>query len=189
VVNRARMEFGFSERKTTEAAARLLRLAGGEMDLIVLLKLLYLADRRALVERGMPITGDRMVSMRKGPVLARVYDASKGKWVGMPSWHTFVSRPKDGDPDKPVQLLQEPPADGALSDYEIDLLAQVHAQYGHKDKWDLSELTHNFPEYRFPGDSVLPIDPRVILKSEGKSVEDIAWVEDLARTARAAVSR
>lgn len=175
------MEYAFSERKTAEAAAHLLRLADGEMDLIVLLKLLYLADRRALVERGMPITGDRLVSMKNGPVLSRVYDASKGKWVGMPSWDRFVSRPKDGDPEKPVRLLQEPPVDGALSDYEIDLLTEVHQEYGHEDKWDLRNLTHLLPEYTHPGVSTLPIDPRTILEAAGKTPDEIAWAEEMAR--------
>lgn len=185
MVNSDRMEFAFNERKTAEAAAHLLHMAGGSMDLLVLLKLLYLADRRTLIERGMPITGDRMVSMKKGPVLARVYDATKGKYVAMPSWETFVSMPKEGDPSKRVRLLEEPPAEGRLSNYEIAVLQDIHTQHGHDDKWDLSDLTHKLPEYRDPGDSRLPIDPKVILRSAGKTEEEIAWTDELARTSRA----
>lgn len=185
VVNSDRMEFAFNERKTAEAAAHLLKLAGGSMDLLVLLKLLYLADRRTLIERGMPITGDRMVAMKKGPVLARVYDATKGKYVAMPSWTQFVSHPNEGDPSKRVRLLDEPPAEGRLSDYEITVLREIHGQYGHENKWDLSELTHKLPEYHDPGDSRLPIDPRTILEAAGKTKEEIAWSDELARTSRA----
>lgn len=185
MVNSDRMEFAFNERKTAEAAAHLLHMAGGSMDLVVLLKLLYLADRRTLIERGMPITGDRMVAMKKGPVLARVYDATKGKYVAMPSWEQFVSNPKEGDPSKRVRLLSEPPAEGRLSNYEIAVLRDIHTQYGHEDKWDLSDLTHRLPEYRDPGDSRLPIDPRTILESAGKTEEEIAWSDELARTSRA----
>jgi len=178
------MEFAFNERKTAEAAAHLLNMAGGSMELLVLLKLLYLADRRTLIERGMPITGDRMVAMKKGPVLARVYDATKGKYVAMPSWGEFVSNPQEGDPNKRLRLLSEPPAQGRLSNYEIEVLREIHRQYGHEDKWDLSDLTHKLPEYRDPGDSHLPIDPRVILESAGKTKEEIAWSDELARTSR-----
>ena len=39
------------------------------MAYIKLIKLMYLADRRCLIETGFPITGDRMVSMPKGPEL------------------------------------------------------------------------------------------------------------------------
>lgn len=185
MVNSERMEFAFNERKTTEAAAQLLDMAGGSIDLLVLLKLLYLADRRTLIERGMPITGDRMVAMKKGPILARVYDATKGRFVDMPSWAEFISNPREDDPDKTVRLRKQPPAEGRLSNYEISVLRDVHTKYGHKDKWDLSELTHELPEFRDPGDSHLPIDPRTILLKEGKSEEEIAWSDDLARTSRA----
>ena len=44
------------------------------LDTIVLIKLLYLADRKALLESGYTITGDGMVSMPLGPVLSTIYD-------------------------------------------------------------------------------------------------------------------
>jgi uncharacterized phage-associated protein len=185
MVNSERMEFAFNERKTAEAAAHLLQLAGGSMDLLVLMKLLYLSDRKTLIERGMPITGDRMVSMKNGPVLVRVYDATKGKYVAMPSWEEFVSNPSSDDRNKRVALRREPPAEGRLSDYEISVLRDVHSEHGHTDKWDLSELTHELPEYRDPGDSRLPIDPRTILESAGKTKEEIDWIDELARSSRA----
>jgi hypothetical protein len=49
-------ELSFNERKATQAAARFLKLAGGKMDYRKLMLLLYLADRKALLTRGRPIT-------------------------------------------------------------------------------------------------------------------------------------
>lgn len=61
----------FDERKTTEAATHLLcKRPKQKMYLIHLLKLLYIADRRALQRWGRAITWDRYVSMDNGPVLA-----------------------------------------------------------------------------------------------------------------------
>jgi hypothetical protein len=48
----------FDERKATEATALLLSLRGGQMHYMKLIKLLYLADRRALLRWGIPITTD-----------------------------------------------------------------------------------------------------------------------------------
>jgi len=62
----------FNERKATEAAARLLKLRGGTMSYMKLIKLLYLADREALLRWGRPISTDRYVSMDRGPVLSHV---------------------------------------------------------------------------------------------------------------------
>jgi hypothetical protein len=57
----------FDERKATEAAAYLLRLRGGRMSYLKLIKLLYLADREALSRWGFSVTNDRHVSMPHGP--------------------------------------------------------------------------------------------------------------------------
>lgn len=61
------MEFIFDEHKATQAAAYLLRRGGGRMRYMKLIKLLYLADRTALIETGSPITGDRFVAMKLVP--------------------------------------------------------------------------------------------------------------------------
>ena len=49
------MEFFFDERKAAQAASVLLERHGGSMPYIKLIKLLYLADREALIESGLPI--------------------------------------------------------------------------------------------------------------------------------------
>ena len=62
------MQLKYREDGSTQAAARLLKRAGGPMSHMKLIKLLYLADRRALVRWGRPITCDWYVSMPQGPV-------------------------------------------------------------------------------------------------------------------------
>jgi hypothetical protein len=48
------------------------------MAYIKLLKLLYLAERQAMVKWGDSISGDHFVSMPHGPVLSQTYDLIKG---------------------------------------------------------------------------------------------------------------
>lgn len=55
----------------------MLELAGGQMEYIHLIKLLYLADRQALEEWSRPITTDRYVSMKDGIMLSRILDHIK----------------------------------------------------------------------------------------------------------------
>lgn len=62
-VTKKRLRFVYNEEKAAQAAAFLLREAGGSMDYRELLNLLYLADRQSLIETGAPITGDEMVNM------------------------------------------------------------------------------------------------------------------------------
>jgi hypothetical protein len=53
------MVLRFNERRATEAAARFLKLRGGKMSYLKLIKLLYLLDREALLRWGRPVTTDR----------------------------------------------------------------------------------------------------------------------------------
>jgi uncharacterized phage-associated protein len=45
--------------------------------MLKLLKLMYLADRKSLLETGVPITGDSISALDKGPVLSQTYNRLK----------------------------------------------------------------------------------------------------------------
>lgn len=169
------MRFFYNPKKAAQAAAYVVRLCEGQVYAISLIKLLYLADRKALSLRGRPITGDEMVAMPHGPVLSRIYDEIK-------------SEPEDGRPTSPwyeymterqanrVSLrIAEPPTD-ELSEYERGILEEVIREYGHLGPWDLRRVTHAFPEYTDPEGSSLAIDPTIILKEAGWTSEEIREV-------------
>jgi uncharacterized phage-associated protein len=169
------MKFVFNEEKAAEAAAFLLERAGGSMPYIRLIKLLYLADRQSLIETGQPIVGDQAVSMDHGPVLSVVYDLIKGSRQSR-LWPRFVTR--DG---YDVRLQQPPPRDGALSDYELDVLAAVFARYRDTDTWALIDRMHDeLPEWVDPEGSSTPIAPETILRAAGKTEEEIQWIAEEA---------
>lgn len=179
------MRFVFNERKAAQAAAQLLLMhTGHSMDLYRLLKLLYIADRRSLVETGYAITGDTMVSMRFGTVLSSVYDAIKDSRK-FPTWSEYIGRGNENS----VVLLEAEPEAGELSRYEVGLLREVHSEFGNYSFNDLRDFTHELPEWRDPGNSSSPIAPEEILRSAGRSEEEIQRVAASAeahwRTARA----
>src|SRR5215218_6123410 len=64
----------FREDKATQAAARLLKIRGGKMSHLKLIKLLYLVERESLTRFGVPFTYDSYVSMPHGPVLSATLD-------------------------------------------------------------------------------------------------------------------
>jgi len=57
------IRFAFDEKKAAQAAAYLLKLNGGTMDRRKLLMMLYMADRKMLVEHGRTITGDEFANV------------------------------------------------------------------------------------------------------------------------------
>ncbi len=169
------MHLRFNERKATQAAAHLLKLRGDQMSYMKLIKLLYLADRAALLRWGRPITTDSYVAMDRGPVLSRVLDLATNEDVpGRKSvWAQHISEPEH----YAVRLVTDPGED-ELSAAEVDLLDEVFQQHGAKTRWELVDLTHKLPEWKNPQGGAIAIQYRDILKAGGKTEIEIAAVED-----------
>jgi uncharacterized phage-associated protein len=143
------------------------------MSYLKLIKLLYLADREALLRWDRPITTDRWVSMDNGPVVSRIYSLIReepapgvsGEWA----LHIQASDGYD------VSLVV-PVDDDELSAAEVKLLRQIFALHGYKNRWDLVTYCHELPEWRHPNGSSVPIEVEDILRGENRSGEEIAQV-------------
>lgn len=168
------MQPRFREDKATQAAALLLGWAGGSMNYMKLIKLLYLADRRALTRWGRPITFARAVSMKHGPVLSEVLDLiNEGNPPGTRSlWNGAVSTPANYE----VRLNRHCPADD-LSDAEEAVLAEVFGEFGGLEPWALVDLLHRtLPEW-IPTSGAIRIQYRDILLNDGWTDAEVAEVE------------
>lgn len=172
----------FREEKTTEAAALFLRMCGDSMAYLKLIKLLYFADRKALVQWKSPITFDTYYSMNHGPVLSHTLnlvkfgeDTNSGEF-----WSTYISPPNE---NREVSLITDCPP-SHLSRAEVRVLEETFKQYGHMNRWELRDETHKLPEWRNPQGSRLPISIEEILRLEGESRKSIKHaLSDLASEA------
>jgi uncharacterized phage-associated protein len=170
------MQLRFNFEKSLQAAGVLLRLEEGRMPYMRLLKLLYIADREMLVESASPITGDRGYAMKYGPVLGHIYALIKGGGSRFADW------------DKHIQTqgyalkLAEDPGRGKLSRGEIEKLTEISDRYRSKDRWEISDLTHDFPEWKqhWPdgaesGSYWIPWED--MIRAQGENEETIKAVE------------
>lgn len=156
--------YRFDPDKTIEAAACLLQQERAKaMDLIRLLKLLYIADRESIRRTGYPITGDLPYSMQHGPVLSRVYDLLKGEDPLTPLWEQFFAR------DGHTIMLETEPGREHLSRFEVRTLSEVHNRYREMSEWEIVDQTHQFPEWKDPGTSSAPIQVSDLLAAVGRS--------------------
>jgi uncharacterized phage-associated protein len=134
----------FGILKVAQAAAVLLKEHPGKtMGRLRLLKLLYLADRESLKQRGHTITHDRVVAMKHGPVLSRTYNLIKGEDPGCAEWERYISCVGPID----VQLVKSP-GNGKLSLYEIETLQRVSRERRDESEWAVADETHELPEYK-----------------------------------------
>jgi uncharacterized phage-associated protein len=158
------IKFTLNERKALQAAGRLITQAGGEMNYLALMKLLYLIDREALIRFGRPITGDKVVAMKHGPVLGRIYDLVSHKKQRLPTsdWHKFIPRP--GAYVCTLRFAGVPDS-SALSEAETALIDDVLAAHRGKSEWELVEFTCSLPEWRDPKTTSVPIAFEDILRA------------------------
>ncbi len=169
------MEFKYQPEKTVEAAGLFLKLHGKPMEYMKLIKLLYMADRRALDFMYETITGDKYYSMDHGPILSRVYDLIvHGPEIAPDDlWFKYISSPSDYQ----ISLLSDPGTD-ELCEEEEDIIKQIYAILGTINVWKISKLTHFFPEWTYPNGSSVRIRIEDILRAMNKSEEDICYIRN-----------
>lgn len=163
--------------KLVQATAFLLRREHTRsMNYMRLVKLIYIADRESLAERGHPIAGGSACAMERGPVISELLDLIKGMHLRAPEWSGFFER--EG---YDIRLKGEP-GNAALSRRDIGKLEEVASRYSDRDEWEMVDLTHSFPEWQCnnPGESSRPI-PLADILAAVKRTEDAAEIQEDAR--------
>jgi hypothetical protein len=180
------MRLAFDEAKATQAAALFLNLAGGHLNYLALIKLLYKVDREALRRWGLPVTTDKYASMKNGIVTSRIYDlikASANASSPPTFWSSHISREKN-----PINVvLGSDPGTSELSRVEEKLIREIFQADGLRDRFDLADECHrDFPEWKDPGASSVPLEIDEIIEALQLSDEETCKVESLIETQRAA---
>jgi hypothetical protein len=169
------MRVMFNECKATQAAARLLKSAGGAMNYMVLVKMLYMADRQTLMDWGRPITGDDYFTMKLGPVLSRVHDliTEEQPPEEFHPWTQSITRAKWD-----VALIGEP-GDQELSEAEEAVLDNVFNRFKIylNDPFGFPRWIHrHLREVKEITEGRIPLKLSEILSAGDKSAEEISTV-------------
>lgn len=169
----------FNELKTAQAAAYLLHKAGGQMHHLKLMKLLYLADRLSWKERDYSISGDSYYSLPFGPVLSQTLNLMRGETLSrnLTEWDNWISDKANHQ----VSIVQQVNNDdeyfwSELSLSDTDILDNTFEEYGHLDRFELVDLTHNpemIPEWQDPKGSSIRITLEQLLTCLGKNSSQI----------------
>jgi hypothetical protein len=168
--------FEFEARKSTQAAAFLLALSGGEGDKYILLKMLYIADRKAIERWDMPITGDAPYSMEHGPVPSEIYSLTRGSLHHGDVWKSAIEKSPE---DEVLKLINENVGTDELSQEEMALLRDVHDEFKDFSFGKMKSYCHKFPEYEpNVGKSSQPISISTMFRALGKSPDAMRHAVD-----------
>ncbi len=170
--------FRFNERRATQAAAYFLERNHHILNCTKLIKLLYLADRMAILRWHEPITGDTYLSLPYGPVLSTILDnISNGHRDGFRDyWSAHIS--KAGCDSYSVALTEAVEFD-ELSKREIELLDYLDTRFKEYDQWEMIDYCHTYcEEWEAPDGSNHVITIEDILKAEIADPEEIQNILD-----------
>lgn len=174
----------FNARKAGQVAAFFLLQARGLLNVVKIIKLIYLADREFMRAYDEPMLMDCLVSMKNGPVNSATYACVN---EGRDGWDDFIS-------DRAVHnvglVKSETNLDDLdeLSEADTEVLAAIWAQFGHMNQWQLVAYTHkNCPEWEDPGNTSTEIPYLRVFKFLGKddperlakNITDYKYVEEI----------
>ncbi len=152
----------FNARKAAQVAAVFCLKADGNINVLKLVKLIYLADRESMAKSGAPITNDHFVAMKHGPVVSQTYNYIKGE-AESDEWSDLIR----DRANHMVGLARDLKASDAdeLSKFELRVLDSIWDQFGAKNQWELVDWTHeNCDEWDDPGDTSRTISHERIFK-------------------------
>lgn len=170
------MVLSYNPKKATQAVAYLVKLDGGQMDLWRMLKLIYLFDRKSLVETGSTITGDALDNLPHGGTPSRIYDNTKShrdERFKDAVWREYLTESINNE----VKLKSANFPTDELSEFERDLIRQIWEEFGNLSSHGLYKIIHNLPEFKNPEGSSSRIDPEEILRHANWTDEEIAIAE------------
>lgn len=142
------------------------------MNIMKLVKLVYLLDRLSLARRGIPVVGGAYFSLPNGPITSELLDLiNSGCLPSEPDcrWEDYISDRKDHD----VALKSAAPREH-LSPAEMDLIEEIFREHGAKDQWELRDWCHEHCEEWTPleeGRDRIRLEK--IARAVGKSEEQI----------------
>lgn len=184
------IQYNFDEAKATQVAAEFLQRApDGALDDVILMKLMYFADRKSLELYDRPIVGDKLYCMENGPVLSGVLqllNASHGKM-----WKHGAISVKNSIFIRHIKRrygvvsIKEKPNSCSLTRAEKRIINEVYDQYGSLSRDEIVNNAHQLCEYvDTPAGARNLLQYEDILKSLGRTAEEI---ELAARKASAAI--
>ena len=151
------VSFPFDEAKFPHVVAYLLKRLGRRTRL-ALVKLIYLADRRHLVQYGRPVVGGAYFALQQGPVpslaLDILEDLCESKSGGTCQVdQAFVNRLQtlidvDIQPRYPEYFCSGEPDLDQLSETDRDVLDQICEEYGSWAPERLSAHTHSHKAWK-----------------------------------------
>jgi hypothetical protein len=163
----------FETKKILQMIAYLLSLNNNEMNLLKLIKELYLIDRESIDQRDTSISGDVYFSLPHGPVLSATLnllnDLDKDNRDN-PFADFLETKQAQYYPDI---VLKNNPGDDYLSIKDKQYIEKISKQFQKHSPMEIENYTHKLPEWTDPKGSNIKIRFQDIMRALDKTEQEI----------------
>lgn len=161
----------YNEKIAAQVAAYFIDREGGLLNIMKLVKLMYLAERESLRQYGEPIVGDILVSMPYGPVMSTTLNHINGSIPSIhDGWDDWISDRESHNVSVKGQFNLDNLFE--LSEADVMILDITYKTYGDYDQFQLCNHTHEHcGEWENPRGSSSDIPYDRLLKNVGYSSE------------------
>ncbi len=137
----------FKYEAATQALNYLAVKSGGTLNKLKALKLIFFADRYHVRKYGRPVTGDEYLAMQYGPVASSVKDIAEMSSFLDPKVASYAKH--FVSPINKLAFRSVAAVDtDQLSESDIEALDFAWSKFGAISKYELAELTHEYPEWK-----------------------------------------
>lgn len=137
---------GFHYKKAVQALNYFACLKGGSLNKMKGLKLIWLSDRFHLRKYGRTITGDSYYALKFGPVASKTKDILDNSYYMGAQELEYSNQFLTKDNYEYASL--NPPLLKVFSKTDMEAFDSVLNAFGDLNEFQLSELSHNFPEWK-----------------------------------------
>ena len=162
----------FFADKVLQIIGYLLSLNDNKMNLLKLMKELYLIDRASIAETNFSLSGDEYFSLNHGPVLSATKNLLED--LGRDSrnyWDEFLT--KQRGKYYPDILLIKNTGEDYLSEKDKEFIETISNNFKNYNEWRIENYTHNLEEWKDPQGSSRKIRYKDIMIALGKTEEEI----------------
>lgn len=137
---------GFNHKKAIQSLCFFAIKEKNNLNKMKAIKLIWLSDRLHLRKYGRTITGDMYFALKFGPVASNTRDILEES--------SFLSDEEKIYSIEFINILDKYTFshksfnENVFSKTDLDTLSEVYAAYGELDQFQLSEISHQFPEWK-----------------------------------------
>lgn len=139
---------GFNYKKAVQSLNYIAEKSGGSTNKMKALKLIWLADRLHLRTYGRTITGDVYFALPYGPVASATRDVLEANSFSLSETETSYSQEYLRILDRYSYQTQKNSNLKVFSKSDVHSLEKAFEHYGRFDQFQLSDISHQFPEWK-----------------------------------------